>query len=194
MELQCPMCGLPTEHLKRARYMRLLVFLFVGSWWQEEIITACPSCLRRRVWRNCFINLLPANLLWPFLMLPWALVLTLTSRSRGHSKVVLDEMKAMDEYSRRMQAQGALAPGLGARYELRVREDASFFRIMAVVALLTFWLPLLGLLITLLAWYLNRGIEGWTARVSRVTLWISLLIHGGLAFLFVVSLIITLLR
>lgn len=194
MELPCPVCQEPTESLKQYRYPRWVVFLLVGAWWQEEIITACGQCVRRRVWRNCLFNVVPANLLWGFLLLPWAIGLTIASRSRGHSQRLLDSMKAAEAMAQRMQSQRGLPAGLAAHCEMQVREDVSWTRVLALVALVTFWMPLLGLLTTLGAWFVNREVTGWTATVSRVTLWIAALLHGTLAVLFVAALVVEWMR
>jgi hypothetical protein len=39
--------------------------------------------------KNLLVNLLTANIVWPFIILPWNLILLLMSFTRGHSKSVL---------------------------------------------------------------------------------------------------------
>jgi hypothetical protein len=48
---------------------------------------------------------------------------------------------------------------------------------MAVVALITCWLPLFGLLLSWWAWWLNRGYIGWRRMVSGISLIIAILLH-----------------
>jgi hypothetical protein len=39
------------------------------------------------------VNVLTANVLWPFLILPWSVILWLRSLTRGHSSDVLEQIR-----------------------------------------------------------------------------------------------------
>jgi hypothetical protein len=68
-----------------------------------------------------------------------------------------------------------------------VQGDLSWGRVAAVLSLLLFWLPLIGLVAAALAYGLNRRSAGWTYRVSQVSLLAAALVHAGLAVLFVIA-------
>ena len=93
----CPHCNAESDSLKQYRYLNWLVFFLVGYVKQYIVIRGCPSCLRRIVWQRCLVNLLPANLLWPILVLPWALVLTVRSYQQGASGKVVEGVSAVEQ-------------------------------------------------------------------------------------------------
>jgi len=81
----CPVCGQETDRVKQHRYMTLCVFLVTVAVWEWKTHRACPKCMRRFVGWKCLLNLIPGNLLWFVLMLPWALGLVVASYRSGHS-------------------------------------------------------------------------------------------------------------
>jgi hypothetical protein len=83
--LPCPRCGQLTDSLKHYRFMHLLVFFLVAAYHQQATYVACPKCMRGTVGLRMLINLVPANVLWPILVLPWGLVLLGMSCTKGHS-------------------------------------------------------------------------------------------------------------
>jgi hypothetical protein len=145
--------------------------------------------MRRFVWRRCLLNLLPANFLWPFLLLPWAVILTLASCRRGHSRSALEEIQAAAALHRLRAATVREGPlGIVARPVTTVRrEELSWGRVTAVLAVLLCWLPVLGLLSALLAWVVNRRSQGWTLRASQISAVVAALIHAALLGLVIVS-------
>ena len=89
----CPECRRPSDSIK-AYTLGTILFLLVGavSWRRREV--GCPSCIRGKIALFAAVNLVTANLLWPILILPWATVQLLRSFTRGHSKAVLDALRA----------------------------------------------------------------------------------------------------
>jgi hypothetical protein len=60
-------------------------------------------------------------------------------------------------------------------------------RVSALLSLLLFWLPIIGLLIGFLACRWNRPARRWLYRVSQVSLAASLLVHAGIVGLFIME-------
>ena len=65
--------------------------------------------------------------------------------------------------------------------------EVSWGRVSAVLSVLLFWLPLIGLVAGALAYWLNRQAAGWTRRASQVSLTASVLVHVVLLVLFVIE-------
>lgn len=185
--LRCPECGTETDSLKQYRYMRWCLFLLAGAVWQDQTIRACPSCVRRRVGKSLLVNLIPANLLWPILILPWGLGLLVASSRKGHSKIV-EQMVALEEAEMRQataRPANIMSPYV-AREQVTVGgEEVSWHRVSAALALILFWLPVLGLVMALVAYFTNRRQEGSVRTLSVIALWASGVIHAGLLGLFV---------
>src|SRR5262245_44733212 len=87
--LPCPVCGQLTDSLKQYRYLSWCVFFLTGAVWQAVVYRACPVCMRQFLWEKCWVNALPANLLWLVCLFPYALFLIAVSRCTGHSRPVL---------------------------------------------------------------------------------------------------------
>jgi len=87
-----PVCSTPTDSLKRYRMPHWVVFFGIGARIKHGPYTACPRCMRRKLFSNVFspLNILSANLLWFVLIVPYNLVLFIASMTRGHSKSVVD--------------------------------------------------------------------------------------------------------
>jgi hypothetical protein len=64
--------------------------------------------------------------------------------------------------------------------ETIVRQDFSWANVTAVLAILTCWIPILGLIVGLFGWWASRGQRDWTLRASLVSIAVSTLIHLGL--------------
>jgi len=86
--IACPVCGEPTTSLKRYTMIRYLVFLYFFAFWGRQTVAACPPCMRKEIGMKTLINLLPANLLWLFIVLPWNTVLFCMTFAEGHSSSV----------------------------------------------------------------------------------------------------------
>lgn len=83
--LPCPMCHQQTESLKVYRLPTFLLFLFFGASFRHGDIAACPPCMRGKIAKLAAINILPANLLWLVLLLPWYSIAALRTLIPGHS-------------------------------------------------------------------------------------------------------------
>lgn len=88
VSIPCPECGQESDSIKAYRYLSLM-FILVAYGFQESTHVACPACTRKQVGKNLVTNLFTANVLWPFVCLPWGIVLLLMSATRGHSSSVL---------------------------------------------------------------------------------------------------------
>lgn len=84
--IRCPECGQPTDSLKRYTLPHLWIFLYVYLGWQNIEFTCCPHCMRKHILIKGFTyEILLANVLWPFIILPWCLVQLIRSFIKGHS-------------------------------------------------------------------------------------------------------------
>jgi hypothetical protein len=61
------------------------------------------------------------------------------------------------------------------------RPDLSWARVAALLAVLLFWLPVIGLVAGVVAFWLNRRSPTWTYRASQLGLFLTGLVHGGIA-------------
>jgi hypothetical protein len=67
------------------------------------------------------------------------------------------------------------------------QQDLSWARVAAILALLLFWLPVLGLVAGGLAFWLNRRSPTWTYRAGQLGLLLAGLVHAGIAVLVLVA-------
>jgi hypothetical protein len=74
-----------TDSLKQFRYVDYFAFGLVVWIWRAAVLRACPRCMRRLIWKRCLWNVIPANLVWVVILLPWALALTVATYRRGHA-------------------------------------------------------------------------------------------------------------
>lgn len=93
VELPCPRCHRPTTSLKQYRAIHLMIFLLVFAWWKDATYVACPACMRSVLLNRAAINLVPANLLWFVLVLPWTLTLFVMTFQEGHSKAIEKQLR-----------------------------------------------------------------------------------------------------
>jgi beta-lactamase regulating signal transducer with metallopeptidase domain len=168
--LPCPVCFQPTDSVKQYRYVKWCVFFFAGAVWQAVVHRACPGCMRQFVWRRCLFTAVPAHLLWLMGLLPWALCLIAASYRPGHSRAVVR----------------GVTPEMAVAREMAQRE-LSWARVLSVLSVLLFWLPVIGLVVGALAFWLNRESGRWTRRASQVGLTASVLVHAALGVLFVIE-------
>jgi hypothetical protein len=113
--------------------------------------------MRRHLARRALVNILPANVLWPILVFPWAAVQFASTYQKGHSPAVMS--------------------GLTPAQQAAAEPDVSWSRVWAVIGLLFCWAPIVGLVTAGLAYLLNRKTRGWQRSVSVVALVVSGLIH-----------------
>lgn len=91
LKITCPECRQPSENIKRSQIFSLF-FLFVGARWQIRTFTVCDECMRREIIKNGLINILTANVLFPFIILPTSVYQYIRSYEKGHSKGVVEEL------------------------------------------------------------------------------------------------------
>jgi len=65
--------------------------------------------------------------------------------------------------------------------------DLSWARVAAILALLLFWLPVIGLVAGALAFWLNRRSLTWTYRAGQVALLLTGLVHAAIAVVFIIE-------
>lgn len=67
--LPCPSCHLPTDSMKRFKLFQLLIFLIIFAHVRTAVYTSCPGCMRKIILERTFINIIPANLIWPIVFI-----------------------------------------------------------------------------------------------------------------------------
>jgi hypothetical protein len=67
--------------------------------------------------------------------------------------------------------------------------DLSWARVAVILALLLFWLPVIGLVAGILAFWLNRRSQTWTYRGGQFALLLTGLVHAGIAVLFLFAMV-----
>lgn len=88
--IKCPECGEDSSAIKQYTMPRLFLFLFAGYRVETVRYTCCSKCMRKHIlWHGFTYNILAANVLWPFVILPWCLILLIMSFTKGHSDSVL---------------------------------------------------------------------------------------------------------
>src|SRR5262245_45108821 len=148
--LPCPVCVQLTDSLKQYRYVHWCVCFLAGAVWQGVVCRACPACMRQLLWRRCLVNAVPAHLVWLVGLLPWTLGLIAASYRPGHSRAVVQ----------------GVTPEVAVAREMAQRE-VSWARVSAVLAVLLFWLPLIGVVAGTMAFWLNGHAGGGTRRPVR---------------------------
>jgi hypothetical protein len=66
---RCPVCGKQVETIKYFT-MGIFLFLYIGASWRMKTESGCPSCIRKKIYLFLAVNLLTANITWPFVILP----------------------------------------------------------------------------------------------------------------------------
>jgi hypothetical protein len=168
--LSCPACESDTDSLKQYRFFSWVVFYLVGAAYKMAFYRACPTCMRKLIVRRVAWNLIPANLLWFLLVLPWGLGLVGATLRKGHSRDVIRNISPDEAAYREAE-------------RLAAANEVSWGRIWLIVAVLFCWAPLFGLVLAGLAFVTNRRSAAWMRSVSIVVLGISVLLHVGMAVL-----------
>ena len=170
VELDCPVCANPTDSLKQYRYVGWVVFYLAGATYSTTYYRACPGCVRKFVARRAARNLVPANLLWPLLVLPWGLGLVVASYRRGHSAAVIRQ----------------ITPAAAAAREAAAGE-VSWGRVWVIVAVLFCWAPLFGPALAGVAYLTNRRAAGWKRTAAVAALVASVLAHVAFVVLVAIN-------
>lgn len=90
ISVPCPECGKMTDSLKVYRLPDLWICLGVWVRYATKGHVCCPSCMRKKILLHGFTyNIVTANLLWPFIIMPWSIVNLFRTRSKGHSKEIV---------------------------------------------------------------------------------------------------------
>jgi hypothetical protein len=172
--LPCPKCGEPTDSLKEYRYVRWCVFLLGGAVYQDATVGACPRCMRAFLRKSLLINVLPANVVWLVGLLPWGLVLLAATYRKGHSRSIRQALALAEARKGKTVSYGAVSSAFVAQEVVTASgQEVSWTEVTAVVAVLTCWLPYIGLLFGLWAFLLNRHEPGWKRVCSIVALSVS---------------------
>ncbi|MCM1176204.1 MAG: hypothetical protein NC335_00455 [Bacteroides sp.] len=84
--IRCLECGELTDSIKRFTLPHIWLFLWCFISYQNIEYTCCPHCMRKHIFMKGFTyNILLANILWPFIILPWSIIQLIRSFSKGHS-------------------------------------------------------------------------------------------------------------
>ena len=67
------------------------------------------------------------------------------------------------------------------------RPDLSWARVAAILALLLFWLPVIGLVAGVVAFWVNRRSPTWTYRAGQLGLLLTGLVHAGVVVVFMIA-------
>src|SRR5262245_12490761 len=65
--------------------------------------------------------------------------------------------------------------------------DLSWARVAAILALLLFWIPVIGLVAGVVAYWLNRHSSTWSYRAGQLGLLLAGLVHAGIAVVFMIE-------
>lgn len=83
----CPCCGKPSDSVKCYR-LGFILFLFIAVVSQLRNEVACAACMRGKIALFAAVNIITANVIWPFVILPLSLGYLIASATRGHSREV----------------------------------------------------------------------------------------------------------
>jgi hypothetical protein len=98
VEIICPHCHQPSYNIKRLQIWSI-IFLFFAAARQTRTITACAGCMRREIAMNGAINILTANILFPFIILPMSVYQFWRTYEEGHDESILAEIRALSRPS-----------------------------------------------------------------------------------------------
>ncbi len=95
LPVPCPNCHRPTESLKRYRMAQFVLFLGIAAGGRAATYTMCPHCMRGQIVKNALVNVLTANIAFPFILLPLFTIQFLRTLTKGHSSAVQQEIDAI---------------------------------------------------------------------------------------------------
>jgi hypothetical protein len=87
----CPKCGQPSDSIK-CYTLLTIIFLFIVGVSQTQKAIGCPGCVRKSIALSGLVNMLTANILWPFIILPYCIILLICSFTQGHSRDILNAL------------------------------------------------------------------------------------------------------
>lgn len=82
----CSICQTLNKNVKNYPLV-FFKFYLIAYRWGSSIIPSCPRCARKLIWKHCLYELARENIAWPFISLPWTLILTLWSFIPGKSSL-----------------------------------------------------------------------------------------------------------
>jgi hypothetical protein len=92
--LECPECGQISQSIKRYTLPDYIIFIGIAAFWQKVTYTCCPKCMLKHILFKCFTyNIIAANFLYPFLVLPWGIISLIRNTTDGHSSEVVEILK-----------------------------------------------------------------------------------------------------
>ena len=92
--INCPECGQASSAIKCYSLPHYVIFLGIVAFWQKITFTCCPKCMLKHIFIKCFTyNIITANILYPFLVLPWGIIYLLRNITKGHSKEIVEIIK-----------------------------------------------------------------------------------------------------
>jgi hypothetical protein len=175
-KLPCEYCGVDSDSIKRVRTFRYMICYLAGAFWQEEYLSGCPSCLRNKIVQRAIVNIAPANLLWPIIVMPVAVYGWMQTRKPGHSSYHLRFLGIQEEYKRAREGTPLFAAD-AIEYKNShgdVPAEISWIRVGLIVCLLFSLLPIIGLFFGLIGWLTTRKENDWKRRGGQIALAISI--------------------
>ena len=83
-DLRCPACQKSTQSLKQFKLWYRVIFLFAYLRHQTVQYTACPSCMRKFIFKRSALNLLTGHIWFALLNLPFHVHQYVRTFSSGH--------------------------------------------------------------------------------------------------------------
>lgn len=92
--IECPECGQLSSSIKHYTLPHYLIFVGFAAFWQRINYTCCPKCMLKHILIKCFTyNIAAANVMFPFVVLPWGIIYLLRNMTDGHSSEVVDILR-----------------------------------------------------------------------------------------------------
>jgi hypothetical protein len=92
MAITCPHCGQPSNSMKQCKLLGILfAFFFAAS--QTSTVNACRSCMRGKILTHAAINIVTANILFPFVILPVSIYQMIRIQQSGHDDAIIAEIQ-----------------------------------------------------------------------------------------------------
>jgi hypothetical protein len=154
--LLCPVCNQETGSLKQLRLIRTIIALPVRVFFSVGIVRCCPHCMRRYLWKRCFINGLTTCLIGYVILVPYTLALTIATIPKGHSWPVLRGITPEMQLNRSWEY-----------------EASPFERFLALLAVPMCVLPGVGILVCWSILWKLRWCTGWAYKTAEIASFIA---------------------